>query len=74
MDFYITDVFGQEKYAGNPLATFLHCRDLSDREMQQIAQEINFSETTFVLQEDKKEDARVYSDRCPSFHPSDQIA
>jgi trans-2,3-dihydro-3-hydroxyanthranilate isomerase len=49
MDFYITDVFGQEKYSGNQLATFLHCRDLSDREMQQIAREINFSETTFVL-------------------------
>jgi len=25
MDFYITDVFGQEKYSGNQLATFLHC-------------------------------------------------
>jgi trans-2,3-dihydro-3-hydroxyanthranilate isomerase len=49
MDFYITDVFGQEKYSGNQLATFLHCGDLSDREMQQIAWEINFSETPFVL-------------------------
>jgi trans-2,3-dihydro-3-hydroxyanthranilate isomerase len=49
MDFYITDVFGQEKYSGNQLATFLHCGNLSDREMQQIAREINFSETTFVL-------------------------
>src|SRR5215470_5076881 len=49
MDFYITDVFGQEKYAGNQLATFLHCENLSDREMQQIAREINFSETTFVV-------------------------
>ena len=34
MDFYITDVFGQEKYTGNQLATFLHCGDVSDREMQ----------------------------------------
>ena len=49
MDFYITDVFAQEKYSGNQLATFLHCSDLSDREMQQIAREINYSETTFVL-------------------------
>ena len=49
MDFYITDVFGQEKYSGNQLATFLHCGDLSDQEMQQIAREINFSETTFVV-------------------------
>ena len=49
MDFYITDVFAQEKDSGNQLATFLHCSDLSDREMQQIAREINYSETTFVL-------------------------
>ncbi len=49
MDFYITDVFAQEKYSGNQLATFLHCGDLSGREMQQIAREINYSETTFVL-------------------------
>jgi trans-2,3-dihydro-3-hydroxyanthranilate isomerase len=49
MDFYITDVFAQEKYSGNQLATFLHCSDLSGREMQQIAREINYSETTFVL-------------------------
>ena len=48
MDFYITDVFAQHKYAGNQLATFLHCSELSSREMQAIAREINFSETTFV--------------------------
>ena len=56
MDFYITDVFGQEKYSGNQLATFLHCEDLSDREMQQIAREINFSETTFVVSDRPRDD------------------
>jgi len=34
MDFYITDVFAQEKYSGNQLATFLHCSDLSGRERE----------------------------------------
>jgi trans-2,3-dihydro-3-hydroxyanthranilate isomerase len=51
MDFYLTDVFGQQKYSGNQLATFLHCGALSSWEMQKIAREINFSETTFVLSE-----------------------
>ena len=64
MDFYITDVFGQEKYSGNQLATFLHCRDLSDQEMQQIAREINFSETTFVVSDHPRDggyDVRIFT-------------
>jgi trans-2,3-dihydro-3-hydroxyanthranilate isomerase len=47
--FFITDVFGGEKYSGNQLATFLNGDLLSDDEMQKIAREINFSETTFIL-------------------------
>jgi len=46
--FFITDVFTNKKYGGNPLATFVDCDALSDEEMQQIAKEINFSETTFI--------------------------
>lgn len=49
MKFYITDVFGKSPYSGNQLATFTQCAELSDAEMQKIAREINFSETTFVL-------------------------
>jgi len=67
MDFYITDVFGQEKYSGNQLATFLHCGDLSDREMQQIAREINFSETTFVLSDQPRNgghDVRIFTPKA----------
>lgn len=52
MDFYFTDVFGLSKYTGNQLATFHHCEELSDDEMQKIASEINFSETTFILNND----------------------
>ncbi len=47
--FFITDVFGEEKYSGNQLATLINSDSLSDIEMQKIAREINFSETTFVL-------------------------
>lgn len=46
--FYITDVFCKEKYSGNQLATFVNCESLGEYEMQQIAREINFSETTFI--------------------------
>jgi trans-2,3-dihydro-3-hydroxyanthranilate isomerase len=46
--FYIVDVFAETKYAGNQLAVFPQAKDLSTAEMQQIAKELNFSETTFI--------------------------
>jgi trans-2,3-dihydro-3-hydroxyanthranilate isomerase len=46
--FFITDVFTTQRYGGNQLATFVDCESLSDAEMQKIAREINFSETTFI--------------------------
>ena len=51
--FYITDVFGFEKYSGNQLATFLNCDCFDDGEMQKIAREINFAETTFITSLEK---------------------
>jgi len=51
MQFYIVDVFTNNKYAGNQLAVLAgsEVADLSDQEMLQIAREINYSETTFIL-------------------------
>lgn len=46
--FYIVDVFTDKKYAGNQLAVFLNANALSADQMQQIASEINFAESTFV--------------------------
>ena len=46
--FLILDVFATEKYTGNQLAVCLNAADLTDIQMQQIAREINFSETTFI--------------------------
>jgi trans-2,3-dihydro-3-hydroxyanthranilate isomerase len=48
LSFLILDVFASAKYTGNQLAVCLDAGALTDREMQQIAREINFSETTFV--------------------------
>lgn len=57
MRFFITDVFGHKKYSGNQLATFLDYGELSTEEMQKIAREINFSETTFITKKQPLNDA-----------------
>jgi trans-2,3-dihydro-3-hydroxyanthranilate isomerase len=50
---YVTvDVFTDARFGGNPLAVFPDARGLTDAEMQQIAAETNYSETTFVLPPD----------------------
>jgi trans-2,3-dihydro-3-hydroxyanthranilate isomerase len=47
---YVTvDVFTDTRFGGNPLAVFTNAQGLTDREMQQLAAEMNYSETTFVL-------------------------
>jgi len=43
------DVFTDRPFGGNPLAVFPTARGLSADEMQQLAREMNLSETTFVL-------------------------
>lgn len=55
MIFYIVDCFAENKYQGNQLAVFIPENDITTMEMQQIAREINFSETTFILS-DKEAD------------------
>ena len=47
--FFQVDVFTDTPFGGNPLAVFPEAEGLSDREMQQLAKEMNLSETTFVL-------------------------
>ena len=52
LPFYIVDVFTEKKYAGNQLAVFLDANSLSTEQMQQVAREINFAESTFVTKRD----------------------
>lgn len=47
--FHTVDVFTATRFEGNPLAVILDAEGLSDREMQAIATEFGYSETTFVL-------------------------
>jgi trans-2,3-dihydro-3-hydroxyanthranilate isomerase len=58
--FFQVDVFTELIFGGNPLAVFVEADGLSDGEMQQIARELNLSETAFVLPPtDESADVRV---------------
>ena len=64
LTFYIVDVFAEKKYAGNQLAVFREAGDLSSDEMQQLARETNFSETTFILKDKQNDggyDVRIFT-------------
>lgn len=47
--FHIADVFTEQRFGGNQLAVLPDARGLTTEQMQQIAREFNFSESTFVL-------------------------
>jgi trans-2,3-dihydro-3-hydroxyanthranilate isomerase len=64
LSFYIVDVFAVEKYTGNQLAVFTDAGTLSDGEMQKLAKEINYSETTFVTSTELRNggyDVRIFT-------------
>ena len=48
-EFATVDVFTTSRFGGNPLAVFIDGAGLTDGEMQSLAAEMNYSETTFVL-------------------------
>ena len=58
--FVTCDVFTDRRFGGNPLAVLPDARGLDVEQMQLIAREFNFSETTFVLPpDDPRNTARV---------------
>ena len=57
-------MFALEKYAGNQLAVVMNAGNLSTVEMQKIANEMHFSETTFILSNEKRNggyDVRIFT-------------
>ena len=58
--FYIVDVFAEEKYSGNQLAVVISRNKLNDEEMQLIAKEMNYSETTFITSVENY-DVRIFT-------------
>jgi trans-2,3-dihydro-3-hydroxyanthranilate isomerase len=49
LKFYQADVFTGQPFGGNPVAVFPDAQGLTDHQLQQIAREMNLSETVFVL-------------------------
>ncbi len=60
-DLHIVDVFAREKYAGNQLAVVESDGELTDEEMQSIADEMNYSETTFVESRETPYRVRIFT-------------
>lgn len=65
----VADVFTDTPFLGNPVAVVLDAEDLSTEQMQRIAVEFGYSETTFVL---PPEDA-AHTARVRIFTPSREI-
>ena len=64
MRFCIVDVFAESRFSGNQLAVFRDCARLSTATMQRIAQEMHYSETTFITSEEPHDggyDVRVFT-------------
>jgi trans-2,3-dihydro-3-hydroxyanthranilate isomerase len=62
--FYLVDVFAEEKYAGNQLAVVADALKLSSDQMQRIANEFHFSETSFILSDTMRNggyDVRIFT-------------
>jgi trans-2,3-dihydro-3-hydroxyanthranilate isomerase len=63
-EFCILDVFAEEKYQGNQLAVIRDSEGLSTDEMQRIAKEMNYSETTFIFSDVERDggyDVRIFT-------------
>ncbi len=69
LPFYLVDVFGETKFSGNQLAVVELVKPISITQMQKIAAEFNFSETTFVLRQ--KDESQGFSVRI--FTPKKEI-
>jgi len=62
--FYIVDVFAEKKFAGNQLAVFRSGVRLTSSQMQAIAREMHFSETSFIISERMRKsgyDVRIFT-------------
>jgi len=54
-EYHLVDVFTTSQFGGNPLAVFPNAQEIPGHLMQKIANELNLSETTFILQPNSKD-------------------
>jgi len=66
----VIDVFTDRPLAGNQLAVFTDARDLTSEDMQDLAREMNFSESVFVLPASSRDAADV---RIRIFTPANEL-
>jgi trans-2,3-dihydro-3-hydroxyanthranilate isomerase len=62
--FFIVDVFAERKYSGNQLGVFLDAGSLSGDQMQRFSKEMNYSESTFILSREPRDegwDVRIFT-------------
>lgn len=69
VEYSIVDVFSNKQFEGNPVAVIHDGRQLSTQQMQQIAREFGFSETTFIC----PPRTSAYSATVRIFTPSEEI-
>ena len=72
LPFVLVDVFTSVPLEGNQLAVFPDARGLSDEQMQAIARETNFSETTFIFPGDPATE-RERGVRVRIFSPQEEM-
>ena len=65
LKFYQADVFTGVPFGGNPVAVFPNAQGLNDFELQQIAREMNLSETVFVFPPTEQGGSRPAADLHP---------
>ena len=57
--YVVVDVFTDTPLAGNQLAVFTDAREIPEEQLQQLAREINFSETVFVYPAEGEAHAKI---------------
>lgn len=66
---YQIDSFTKEKFTGNPAGVITNADGLTDHEMQEIARELNNSETAFIFSPNSKE----YDAHIRFFTPTNEV-
>ncbi|TWT45760.1 Trans-2,3-dihydro-3-hydroxyanthranilate isomerase [Phycisphaerae bacterium RAS1] len=64
LHFHILDVFAERRFSGNQLAVFRRAGGLSSEQMQSLAREMHFSESTFILSDEPQGggfDVRIFT-------------
>ena len=57
--FFTLDVFAEQKFEGNQLAVIPNAEGIDSNQMQQIAQEFNYSETVFVTKNNSENSRNI---------------